>query len=264
MAEPEDLKLFNTLAPLIGLAVLVALGVILMVHQFQRSLFRRRLREENLKTDHQRELLRTAITVQEQERQRIAGDLHDELGARLSMTLLLLRQNTTSKSALEDHTSQLFIELEEHLNQALIATKRISYELMPPQLVNLGLYRAVLVLADEARKAGNLKVNLVKKGMEAELPWPLQIGLYRIISELLNNTLKHGAASEINIDLIAEKSRLSCHYRDNGMGLPQTLLAKGLGLKNLEGRATALNGNFEYGNIPEGGFFAKINIPVTT
>ncbi len=264
MAESEDVKLFNTLAPLIGLAVLVALGVILMVHQFQRSLFRRRLREENLKTDHQRELLRTTITVQEQERQRIAGDLHDELGARLSMTLLLVRQNTATKSAPEDHTSPLFIELEEHLNQALMATKRISYELMPPQLVNLGLYRAVLVLADEARKAGNLNVTLVKTGMDSELPWPLQVGLYRIISELLNNTLKHAAASEIHIDLTAEKNRLSCHYRDNGTGLAQTLLAKGLGLKNLEGRATALNGNFEYGNAPEGGFFAKITIPVTT
>jgi signal transduction histidine kinase len=263
MVEPKDVNLFETMVPLIGLAVIIALGVILMVHQFQRSLFRRRLNEESLKMEHQRELLRTAIAIQEQERQRIAGDLHDELGAQLSMTLLLLRQSY--KAAPEQTNEQLALlqQLEEHLKEALSSTKRISYELMPPQLVNLGLQQALLVLVEDARKAGNLDVKLLRPVPGEELPWAVQLGLYRMLSELLNNTLKYAAATEVSIELQEADGRLTCYYRDNGKGLPEIQQGQGLGLRNLEGRTTALNGTFVYGNATEGGFFAKISIPTT-
>jgi signal transduction histidine kinase len=262
MAESESIKLFYTLLPLIGLAIIIILGVILMVHQFQRSLFRQRLSQEQLKMQQQQELLRTAIAVQEEERQRIASDLHDELGARLSVALRLLRQGYKTIPAAPEAYNTLPTQLEEHLEQALDATRRISYELMPPQLVNLGLYSALLVLVEAVRQAGNLQVRLIRSGEDEHLPWTMQLGLYRMISELLHNTLKHAGATEVSVELKETNGWLICYYNDNGTGLPTTQKANGLGLQSLSARTTSLNGTVEWGNGAAGGFFASIQLPV--
>lgn len=261
MAESESIKLFQTLVPLIGLAVIIALGVVLMVHQFQRSLFRQRLSQENLKVKQQQELLRTAIAVQEQERQRIAGDLHDELGARLSVALRLLRQGYGA-TAVAPEAYHLLPQLEEHLQQALDATRRISYELMPPQLVNLGLHSALLVLVEEVRQAGRLQVELTRSGEDGHLPWTVQLGLYRMVSELLHNTLKHAEAMKVSIELKETAGWVICHYEDNGKGVPSDQKGSGLGLQSLKARTTSLNGTLEWGNGTAGGFFAHIHLPV--
>ena len=262
MAESESIKLFQTLVPLIGLAVLIVLGVVLMVHQFQRSLFRQRLGQEQLKMQQQQELLRTAIDVQEQERQRIAADLHDELGARLSVALRLLRQGHGATPAASEVNNALLPQLEEHLEQALDATRRISYELMPPQLVNLGLHSALLVLVEDVRQAGRLQVGLTRSGAGDNLPWTVQLGLYRMISELLHNTLKHAEATAVSIELEDTTEWVICHYQDNGKGLPAEQKANGLGLQSLKARTTSLNGRLDWGNGTAGGFFATIHLPI--
>lgn len=262
MVEPEDVRLFHTTVPLIGLAVIIAISVILMVQQFQRSLFKRRLNEENLKLIHQRELLRTSIAVQEQERKRIAGDLHDELGARLSMTLMLLRECNRQIATKLGEAAPYTFQVEEQLKQALEATKRISYELMPPQLVNLGLVQALQVLTAEIRQSSGINITLDKNDCRADLPWQVQLGLYRMLSELLNNTLKHSGATAISIVLKEQEEWQECNYHDNGKGILPGEKNHGLGMKSLEGRAHSLHGTFEWGNAPEGGFLAKICLPI--
>lgn len=261
MEESAEIDIVATLLPLVGLVLIIALGVILMAHQFQRSLFRQRLAKENLKNEHQQELLRTAIEIQEKERKRIASDLHDELGARLSMSLMQLKQVGDPASANQEQLSHLVTQMEEHMETALEATKRISHELMPLQLVNLGLRKALLVLTDEARKAGNTKVSLLFPKELEELSWPAKLGLYRMLSELLNNTLKHAEASEIHISLEVMAETVHCEYQDNGKGLPSHIEHQGLGLQSLEARANSLNGFFEAGNADSGGFHAKITVP---
>jgi signal transduction histidine kinase len=264
MDESEGIKLFQTLVPLIGLVVLIALGVVLMVHQFQRSLFRQRLSQENLKLKQQQELLRTAIAVQEQERQRIASDLHDELGARLSVALRLLRQGYGTTQVVQETSNTLLPQLEEHLEQALDSTRRISYELMPPQLVNLGLHSALLVLVEEVRIAGRLQVGLTQSGTGDHLPWTIQLGLYRMISELLHNTLKHAEATQVYIELKETSEWVMCHYQDNGKGISTDQKPNGLGLQSLKARTTSLDGKLEWGTGAAGGFFANIHVPMGT
>lgn len=261
MDEASNIALFESLVPLIALVVIIALGVIALVQQFQRSLFKQRLEQEALKNNHQQDLLRTSITVQEKERQRIAGDLHDELGARLSMTLMQVKQAQESQAT---NSEEVLPQLQSQLEEALTATKRISYELMPPQLVNLGLYKALLVLIEEARQAGPLQIKLTKAGDPNLLPWSVQLGLYRMISELLNNTLKHAEASKVTIELRQEEGTIHCHYQDNGKGLSKTLSNPGLGLQSLEGRASSLNGELEWSPPNTSGFWAKIELPLAT
>jgi len=259
MEESEGIILFQTLIPLAGLAVIIVLGVVLIVFQFQRSLFHQRLKQEDLKATHQQELLRNAITVQEQERQRIANDLHDDLGARLSFSLMQLKQLQDIEAKCTISLSQL----EAHLEEALASTKRISYELMPPQLTNLGLYKALLVLIDDARTANSLQISINKLDGVEQLSWPAQLGIYRMVSEMLNNTLKHAEATEVSISLKLDTTSMQCSYCDNGKGLPKAIMQHGLGLKSLEGRATALNGTFTI-NPTEFGFSATITIPIST
>lgn len=260
MDKPEEIALFNTLVPLAGMTVVIALGVILMVVQFQRSLLKQRLQKENLKMKHQQDLLRTSITVQENERKRIAGDLHDELGARLSVALMQLRQEKNESTNTE---SSMIDDMETHLEAALQSTKRISYELMPPQLVNLGVYKALLVLKNDIKKAGGLSIEIQKTGDPADWPWSIQLGLFRMLSEMLNNTLKHAEATEVKIELKKLEEGVKCYYQDNGKGLPKTTSGNGLGLRNLEGRAQALNGTLQLDQNHTGGFMATIELPFT-
>ncbi len=265
MDKSQGLELFQTLAPLAALVIIIAVGVILMVYQFQRSLFRQRLKEENLKNEHQQALLSTTIAVQENERQRIARDLHDDLGAQLSVALMQLKQaNEMLQKDAAGGPVQVMHELEDHLETALKTTKHVIYELLPPQLLSLGIFKAMRAHVAEIEKTGKLKVELSTASELGEIPWPVQLGLYRILSELLNNTLKHAEASKAFIELAKADRQIQCTYRDNGKGLPDKLEKEkaGLGLQSLKGRASALQGTFHYRNAEAGGFEAQISLPL--
>jgi len=261
MEEPEAHQFFINLIPFWIIILVISAGVILLTRKFRQGLSKQRLEKEVLKNRYQQELLRTSIDIQEKERKRIAHDLHDELGARLSMALMRLKQHPDPTPITPEQTAEILEQLEDQLELALQATKRISYELMPPQLVNLGLYQALKVRAEDARKAGNLMVNMKKTGDPDTMPWPMQLAMYRILSELLNNTLKHAEATEVSIELVVDKGHLLCLYCDNGKGMSDEIKGAGLGLQSLEGRASALNGTLEYGNAHDGGFWAEISLP---
>jgi len=135
---------------------------------------------------------------------------------------------------------------------------------MPMQLINLGIERALSILAEEARIAGDLRVDLVQSCDLEKLSWPAQLGLYRILSELINNTLKHAEASAIFIELSERDTYVLCCYRDNGIGLPEELPQSGLGLQSVEARASALEGTWEMEPTEDNGFAARIMLPLAS
>jgi signal transduction histidine kinase len=95
------------------------------------------------------------------------------------------------------------------------------------------------------------------------MPWPVTLGLYRILMELINNTIKHSGATTIEIGLAAmENGFFSCTYTDNGHGFNTDANDGGLGLKNIQGRVNALKGAIQMGTAPAGGFVAAMQIPV--
>jgi signal transduction histidine kinase len=260
MEEPETLNLLTTLIPFAIIVFVIAIGVVLLNQQFRKNLYEQQLEKETLKAKYQEKLLHTAVQVQEDERKRIARDLHDELGAVLSigrMQLVQLEQRETFDPKKIRETRHL-------IENALASTRRISHELMPLNLENLGLEKALKSLLNRIEEAGVISTNVNIAESVNQLPWLLQLGLYRIYSELVNNTLKYAESSHLSIRITKETGHLFCYYDDNGKGLNADLKTTGIGFKSIESRVNTLKGTWEYGNRKEGGFYAEIKFPVHT
>jgi signal transduction histidine kinase len=149
------------------------------------------------------------------------------------------------------------------LTEAALATmRRISHELMPPQLEKFGLVKTLDAIAIQINQAN--KINLDFHSFDEAHRWPIiiEIGLYRICMEMINNTLKHAEAKRIRIQLEQENDYILFSYNDDGKGLPEAY-SEGLGFKTIEARLSALGGKSEIGKNELGGFSAHLRIPVS-
>ena len=218
------------------------------------------MEREEIKNQYHKELLHTTIRVQEEERKRIAGDLHDELAAALSIGYMQLTQLETEK----EFNPKKIAQVRELLQTTLASTRRISHELMPLQLSRLGFEKALQHLLEKAENVQNVKTNMAISSTCDELPWIVEVTLYRMYSELINNTLKHAEATTIDISVLRKSDQLFCRYADDGKGIPEKQLSSGIGLQNIENRVKTLEGKLEFGNSDEGGFYCKIILPIET
>ncbi len=258
MEASQELDIVRLILPLAIIVLIIAIGVVLLYQQFQKNIIRQRLEKEELKSQYQKELLQTTINVQEEERKRIARDLHDELGAALSIGRMQLVQLENQ----QEIDPKKLSKIRELVEETLASTRRISHELMPLQLTKLGLEKALLALLEKVEGSNQLQTQIAIGLKGQKLPWLQEIALYRIYSELINNTLKHAEANTIEISIWLESEQLFCRYADNGIGINKKVLEQGLGLKSLESRIKAFEGTLKSGNRNEGGFFANMKIPI--
>lgn len=263
MEEPQKIALLYTLLPLSVVIFIIVLGVVLLNQQFNKRLYRQKLEAEELKIRYQQELLRTSIDVQETERKRIARDLHDELGAALAMARMHLVQLERGQQE-PQKLLQSLAEIREMTESAIATTRRISHELLPPQLERFGLLQTLQVLKQQLNGLDALEIIISAPPEFPRFPIALEIGIYRSCLELLQNTLKHAQATRIRMELqlLPEINELRLIYTDNGKGLPETA-SGGLGHKNIEARITAIGGTVETGNHITGGMQAILHVPLT-
>lgn len=259
MEESATIDLVSTLIPFTLIVFVIAIGVVFLSQQFQKSILKQRLEKEELKINHQKKLLQVTIQVQESEQKKIAENIHDELGASLSISRMLLKQLEDQKGGDEERVK----EVREIIETTLASARRISHELMPLQISELGLKKALSSFAAKAEKVGNTIINIAITPDPLVLPYEIEIGLYRIYKELINNSLKHANASQIDITIYKENNFLFCQYADDGIGIKDKHLLNGIGLQNLESRILSFNGTIEYGNNEDEGFHSNMKIPLT-
>jgi signal transduction histidine kinase len=262
METIKDLNFLYTLLPLAVIIFIIGVGVLLLNQHFQKNLSDQKLKQEALKRIHQNDLLRTSIHVQEEERKRIAQDLHDELGSVLSimrMQLVLLEQQSSEKAQSLLTGLQGARQLSE---KAMAGIRSISHQLMPPQLESFGLIKTLESVIWQINNTGEITIELTSSSPMTNLSWIVNLGLYRIVMELINNTIKHADAKQIKIDFFRSVRYIICCYSDDGKGLSENNIDKGLGHKSIEGRVSSLEGKLEMGNGATGGFYALIELPV--
>lgn len=260
METSDHINFINTLLPFTAVVFIIAIGVVLLSQQFRQNLYKQKLEQEELKSKHQIELLRYSIQVQEDERKRIARDLHDELGAVLSILRMHLVQLEHLPS--KDYSlPEKLANLRGLTENAIANMRRISHELMPPQLETFGLIKALESLINQIETSGKIEIQLHHEGAIDTMDWPVSLALYRVFLELITNSLKHAEATKIFFGITKVETELKCHYTDNGVGI-QLNDSPGIGLKSMEGRIKSLSGQFRFGNQDGGGFFADIVIPL--
>jgi signal transduction histidine kinase/ligand-binding sensor domain-containing protein len=218
------------------------------------------LLEIEVKYLHQRQLLKASIDVQEEERKRIAQDLHDELGAVLSIARMHLVQMQEEGEGLD--RKEALRQAQELTESALAAMRRFSHELMPPQLEKFGLVKTLQAIATQTNAARQIEMELLADDHLPRWSMPVELGLYRVCMEMINNTLKHAQARHIRIQLKQYADQILFSYADDGKGLPEQY-TEGHGFKNIEARVNIMGGTIRMTNQETGGFFASLTIPMS-
>lgn len=206
----------------------------------------------------QRERIFAEITMQENERRRIASDLHDSLGPLLSSVKLQINSITV-----HDVTDQQIIsKAGRHLDEIISSIREISYNLLPNTLQRKGLSEAIQEFISHVNSKHGLKIRFYQT-KEISIPPEKEIHLFRMIQEIVQNTLKHAKAKDLQIALGEENRNVLILTKDDGIGFDIEKAKKettGLGLKSIESRAEILQGVINMESIPGQGtnYFVKI------
>ena len=209
-----------------------------------------------------KKILDAVIKTEEQERERFAKNLHDDLGPLLSsikMYLGLLKK--TDKPEKQDY---VITQLNEVVKEAITTTKEVSNDLSPHILTNYGLASAIENFIQKI--PSTIKVNFHCSLTTERYSNMIENSFYRIVKELINNSVKHSEANNIDIALEEKGQNLSLSYTDDGKGFDMENYEKGkktgMGISNIISRAKSLNGNYELNTAINSGFSFHITIPI--
>lgn len=238
------------------IGVVVTLIVILSLLVFIIAtvvLYQRKLREK------QQALFQSVIDAEEKERNRIAKDLHDSLGA--SMSAIKLYFESLMPNITDQEKSSLVYNM---LDDACNEVRSISHQMMPQVLIREGLFIATRQFCSAFMNLPKLKFELNILGPETRPNNPTtELMIYRVLQELINNSLKHSKATEIIVQLIQSKNELILSVEDNGIGgdIKINDISNGLGINNLISRVKYLNGQITFENVENSGLTALVRIP---
>jgi two-component system sensor histidine kinase UhpB len=212
-----------------------------------------RLEEERRQSAHR------SLTAQEDERRRVAQELHDEVGQRLTAVLLLL--DRLARSAPEE-LRQDHVEAREATRQTLEEVRQIAQRLRPEALDELGLRNALVVVADRAAERGSLRVVQRLDGRLPPLSADAELVIYRVAQEGLTNVLRHAAASEVLLMLRGDAEGVTLQVADDGRGLDG--VRPGAGIQGMRERALLVHAALEIRSRPEGGTEIRLEVPAQT
>ena len=233
------------------LMLLLSAGVVVFVVAYQRRVMRQRLQMQDDRERYQQELLETSYNSQEKERERIAKDLHDEVGAMLSavkMNLHLVERKMKKQGGMEEGLG----ESRAMVDEVIGAVREISHDLMPPSLQKLGLAAALREFFEKMGRVSGVEMEFQLGNGVPRLEARVELGLYRIAQEVVNNALKHAEAKVIRGRLQLVGTGLELWISDNGRGFDyeQSMERGGLGLKSLASRAESIGGNLQFNTAP--------------
>lgn len=219
-------------------------GIFFFFVTYQKRLLRKQLELNEVKQQQQAEIIKNTIQSQEKERKRIAQDLHDEVGAMLSV--VKLNVGRIERKIEETKTKDLTSETKSYLDDVILQVRRISRGLLPPSLEKLGLYHALEEMSKWVNKGDELQIECWKSGEQFRFESQRELALFRVIQELLNNAIKHSGAKHILLKLRFTNQSLAISVCDNGNGFNvEERMNTGLGLKNLENRTEMARARFK-------------------
>jgi signal transduction histidine kinase len=251
------------------LVVLGMVGSFLMVGSFillfvrnQNKILNQRQQLQAKEIVHQKELLQAIIESQETERKRIGQDLHDDVGTALSSLRLTIEMFEPGQVV---GSNDKHIKVSKEIIDNVIKNVRyISHNLSPPTLSYYGLAGAIEEKASFINNSGQLSINIVNDAEDvlAKINLPVAVALYRVLEELINNTIKHAGATEASIAINCIDNILYINYSDNGKGMSASSAKIGMGMQNIESRLTVVNARYKVETAVGSGFSLKITYPL--
>jgi two-component system, NarL family, sensor histidine kinase UhpB len=208
--------------------------------------------------DERRASMRRVLSAQEAERRRISQELHDQIGQNLTAVLLELKR---LRGHVADGWAETLADAQELARESLDELRRISYELRPAVLDDLGLAAALTALAGAVARRAEIEVaNEVGSGVPS-LPPDVELAVYRIAQEALTNAVRHSGCSRVRVCLAAEGGSVCLRVADDGRGLGE-LPRSGGGIRGMRERALMIGGRLVLGVGAEGGVEVELRIPL--
>ena len=225
------------------------LFVIILIFRQKNIVSKKKIAEQKIvQLEKEKQLIATQSLLkgEEIERSRLAGDLHDGLGGLLTGVKLKL-SSMKENSIITSENLAHFNHALDLLDTSIAEMRRVAHNLMPETLVHYGLRTALSDFIRQVSPEGAPQIRLSNFGDDLRYSKELEVTVYRITQELVNNALKHGQAQLIDVQLFTEIGRICVQVIDNGIGFNRNISSekKGKGLQNIDDRITAFNGHFE-------------------
>jgi len=256
------LQLTYTIAA--ALAVLTSLAFIILILLRQRHKRERELAAREREVLIRDALITASVASQESERKRFARDIHDGMGQLISALRLIVKPLQTTESLPEKH--RIVAQAEEVLNDMHREIRSIAFNLMPQTLIQYGIVPALQEMASRIHDTGKLLVKIHHFNVDHRHPEVIEISIYRIAQEWLNNIVKYAHASAVEIQLVAAADELTLTIEDDGEGFDPDMLAQssGHGWKNLQTRVSLMKASCDLDTkAGRRGNTLTINIPLS-
>jgi len=240
----------------IVVSICVSVGIVLLDKLFE---YIDRLNRNRQLTD--KRVLTAVLRAEEQTRSEFSKELHDGLGPLLSSAKISL--SAISRDEIDESRRDIFDNTLYVVEEALRSLREISNNLSPHVLSDFGLSRGIKNFIDRSSTLHNVKISFVTNLRSERYNTDIEVIMYRVVCELVTNSLKHSGCSEIRLSLTSSGDILELQYSDNGRGFnPQAVMDCGMGLSNINSRINSLNGTFDIRSTKGKGMRATIKVNV--
>ncbi len=223
---------------------------------FYRAKQKQKNKVAQIRIEEQQKGLAAIIQAQEDERKRIAKDLHDGIVQQLGGLKLGLQKVFTGNETNESH------KLIKILDDSAQELRELSHKMMPRSLSELGLIPALEDMLENTLGNSEMNYQFEHFGIAGRFAENIEIAIYRIAQELVNNVIKHSKATKVHVQLFKAGTDVILIVEDNGKGIKVSQQKGGIGLMNISSRLDTLNGKVNFEPSPESGTLATVKIPV--
>jgi two-component system, NarL family, sensor kinase len=248
LSQQKIIKQKNILNYLLASGLLLLLGIITSLYFNYRSKQKLQLQQiSELETQQQLTATEAVLKGEEQERTRLAKDLHDGLGGMLS-GIKYSFNTMKGNMVMTENNAQAFERSMDMLDSSIKEMRRVAHNMMPEALIKFGLDTALKDFCNEIQQSGALHISYQSIGLEnLILDQTISITIYRIVQELINNTMKHAVAKNAIVQITKTDNQLSVTVEDDGKGFDTAIInnPSGMGWGNIANRIEFLNGKLD-------------------
>lgn len=268
----NNTKTTQLIGLIVGSILLSILFFMLFKYYRQKKEKEIAIQNEKIKQGEIEELLKTQelksihamIDGQEKERKRIAQDLHDRLGSMLSVVKIHYKSVEENLEKMKADSKIQYEKANELLDEACVAVREISHNMVSGVLTKFGLIPALHELKQNVENTGELEIELVDYGFDDRVANETEINIYRIIQELISNIMKHANAKEVSIQLLKKETNINITVIDDGDGFNTHVIKNfsGMGIKGIQSRVENLQGEVVFDSGKGNGTTVTIDIPI--
>lgn len=255
-----EIALYNRNLWIISISGAGLIAILILLFISQRNKQKARAEKDAALILEREKGMKAIFEAQEEERKRIAKDLHDGLGQEISAIKMYFQHLATTLLQINPGIKADVEKIGKMITEAGTDVRNISHQMMPRALTELGLVEALEDMIDKSFSKSHIICKFEHYNIHERLPQHVEIGLYRIAQELLNNIIKHSGAEKVDVQLMNIKNHCVLIIQDDGMGIQEKTKKDGVGMMNITNRLRSLNGEMNIESENGKGTMATIRI----